>query len=91
MELTSASSHSPPQWRGWASPRELAEQRRGVIPRRVVAQCQSLKCLYPRVGAGTPVKGASSEAGPARGRCLIGPLWWATGATAAWATLCVRA
>jgi hypothetical protein len=27
-----------PQWRGWASPRELAEQRRGVIPKRVMAQ-----------------------------------------------------
>jgi hypothetical protein len=27
-----------PQWRGWASPRELAEQRRGVIPRRVMAR-----------------------------------------------------
>jgi hypothetical protein len=83
---------------------ELAEQRRGVIPRRVVVRCQSLKCLYPRVGAGTPVKGASSEAGPARGRRepsseaepargrrLIGPLWWAAGATAVWAALCVRA
>jgi hypothetical protein len=27
-----------PQWRRWASPRELAEQRRGVIPRRVMAE-----------------------------------------------------
>jgi hypothetical protein len=30
-----------PQWRGWASPRELAEQRRGVIPRRVREQVRS--------------------------------------------------
>jgi hypothetical protein len=34
-ELTPASPHSIVQWRGWPHRGELAEQRRGVIPRRV--------------------------------------------------------
>jgi hypothetical protein len=37
-----------PQWRGWASPRELAEQRRGVIPRRVMAQLCCVRALNAR-------------------------------------------
>jgi hypothetical protein len=37
--------HSPPQWRGWVSPRELAEQRRGVIPRRVMARLYHVRAL----------------------------------------------
>jgi hypothetical protein len=48
MELTPASSHNPPQWWGWAPPRELAEQRRGVIPRRVVAQLCRVRALNSR-------------------------------------------
>jgi hypothetical protein len=41
-------SHSPPQWRGWVSPRELAEQRRGVIPRRVMAWLRRVRVLNAR-------------------------------------------
>jgi hypothetical protein len=41
-------SHSPPQWRGWVSPRELAEQRRGVIPRRVMARLCYVRALNAR-------------------------------------------
>jgi hypothetical protein len=37
-----------PQWQGWAPPRELAEQRRGVIPRRVVAQLCRVRALNAR-------------------------------------------
>jgi hypothetical protein len=48
MELTPASSHSSPQWWGWAPPRELAEQRRGVIPRRVVARLCCVRALNAR-------------------------------------------
>jgi hypothetical protein len=44
-ELTPTSSHSSPQWRGWAPPRELAEQRRGVIPRRVVVRLCGVRAL----------------------------------------------
>jgi hypothetical protein len=40
--------HSPPQWRGWVSPRELAEQRRGVIPRRVMARLCCVRALNAR-------------------------------------------
>jgi hypothetical protein len=35
----------PPQWQGWAPPRELAEQRRGVIPRRVMARLCCVRAL----------------------------------------------
>jgi hypothetical protein len=37
-----------PQWRGWASPRELAEQRRGVIPRRVMVRLCCVRALNAR-------------------------------------------
>jgi hypothetical protein len=37
-----------PQWRGWASPRELAEQRWGVIPRRVMVQPCCVRALNAR-------------------------------------------
>jgi hypothetical protein len=37
-----------PQWRGWASRRELAEQRRGVIPRRVMARLCRVRALNAR-------------------------------------------
>jgi hypothetical protein len=37
-----------PQWRGWASPRELAEQRRGVIPRLVMVQPCCVRALNVR-------------------------------------------
>jgi hypothetical protein len=83
----------------------------------VALPCQSIKCSYPRAGAGAlvreprarqspleegvsprarrnPLEGVpepSSEAEPARGGRLVGPLWWAAGATAAWAAPCVRA
>jgi hypothetical protein len=40
--------HSPPQWRGWVSPRELAEQHRGVIPRRVMARLCHVRALNAR-------------------------------------------
>jgi hypothetical protein len=33
---------------GWASPRELAEQRRGVIPRRVMARLCCVRALNAR-------------------------------------------
>jgi hypothetical protein len=36
------------QWRGWASPRELVEQRRGVIPRRVMARFCCVRALNAR-------------------------------------------
>jgi hypothetical protein len=56
-ELTPASSHSVPQRRGWVPPRELAEQRQGVIPGRVrvvgaALWRQSIKCQHARVGTG---------------------------------------
>jgi hypothetical protein len=41
-------SHSPPQWRGWVPPRELAEQRRGVIPRRMMALLCRVRALNVR-------------------------------------------
>jgi hypothetical protein len=47
-EAAPASSHSPPQWWGWAPPRELAEQRRGVIPRRAVARSCCVRALNAR-------------------------------------------
>jgi hypothetical protein len=37
-----------PQWREWASPRELAEQRQGVIPRRVMARLCCVRALNAR-------------------------------------------
>jgi hypothetical protein len=47
-ELTLAMLHSSLQWRGWVSPRELAEQRRGVIPRRVMARICRVRALNAR-------------------------------------------
>jgi hypothetical protein len=46
--LTQAIPHSSLQWRGWASPRELAEQRRGVIPGRVMARLCCIRALNAR-------------------------------------------
>jgi hypothetical protein len=40
--------HSSLQWRGWVSPRGLAEQRRGVIPRRVMARLCCVRALNAR-------------------------------------------
>jgi hypothetical protein len=70
--------HSPPQWRGWVSPRELAEQRWGVIPRRVMARLCCVRALNSctRVREQVRVRGSlergggepSSEVEPARGR-----------------------
>jgi hypothetical protein len=37
-----------PQWRGWASPRELAERRRGVIPRRMMVRLCCVRALNAR-------------------------------------------
>jgi hypothetical protein len=65
-----AMSHSPPQWWGWVPPRELAQQDRGASPRRMMApphRCQSIKCPYPRAGAGVRVRSAL-ERGGARSR-----------------------
>jgi hypothetical protein len=76
--------HSPPQWRGWVSPRELAEQRRGVTPKRVMARLCCVMALSARTRVREQVRvralergGArsrgcepSSEAEPARGRRL---------------------
>jgi hypothetical protein len=45
MELTLAMLHSSLQWWGWVSPRELAEQRRDVIPRRVMARLCCVRAL----------------------------------------------
>jgi hypothetical protein len=40
--------HSSLQWRGRVSPRELAEQPRGVIPRRVMARLCRVRALNAR-------------------------------------------
>jgi hypothetical protein len=48
--------HSPPQWRGWVSPRELAEQCRGVIPRRVMAWLRCVRALNARTHAREQVR-----------------------------------
>jgi hypothetical protein len=77
MGLTPATSHSPPQWRGWVPPRELAQQGRGMIPGRMMALPCRVRALNARTrvreracvrgslerGGGEP----SSEAKPARG------------------------
>jgi hypothetical protein len=41
-------SHSSLQWQGWVPPRELAEQRRGVIPRRVMARLCCVRAFNAR-------------------------------------------
>jgi hypothetical protein len=87
--------HSPPQWRGGVSPRELVQQGRGVSPRRMMApprRCQSIKCLYPHAGAVVRVRkglerGGARSRGPRTlergGASSRGPLsglpWWAAG------------
>jgi hypothetical protein len=69
--------HSAEQRRGWVAPRELAEQRRGVIPRRVrvgarpcgVRALNARTRVRDQVCAGawaTRVWVPSSEADPAR-------------------------
>jgi hypothetical protein len=45
-----------PQWRGWASPREWAEQRRGVIPRRVMAGLCCVRALNAHTRVREPVR-----------------------------------
>jgi hypothetical protein len=40
--------HSSLQWRGWVPPRELVEQRRGMIPRRVMARLYCVRALNAR-------------------------------------------
>jgi hypothetical protein len=62
-------SHSPPQWRGWASPRVLAEQCRGAISRLAAAWLCGVRALNARTrgGAGALVRDRrepSSEAEP---------------------------
>jgi hypothetical protein len=41
-------SHSSLQWWRWVPPRELAKQRRGVIPRRVMARLCCVRALNAR-------------------------------------------
>jgi hypothetical protein len=38
----------PPKCWGWASPRELAEHRRGMIPRRVMVRLCCVRALNAR-------------------------------------------
>jgi hypothetical protein len=88
---------------GMAPPRELAEQRRGVIPRRVMARLCCVRALNARTRAREQVRFVREPrarrsplegGGDPRARrtllegYLVGPLWWATGAIAAWAVLC---
>jgi hypothetical protein len=37
-----------PQWRGWVPPRELAKQRRGVIPSHMMARLCRVRALNAR-------------------------------------------
>jgi hypothetical protein len=61
--------HSPPQWREWVSSRELVEQRRGVIPRRVMAQLCCVRALNARTRVQEQVRVRGSlERGEARSR-----------------------
>jgi hypothetical protein len=46
--LTPSMSHSPPQWRGWVPPKELAQQVRGMIPRRMMAPPRRVRALNAR-------------------------------------------
>jgi hypothetical protein len=52
--------HSPPQWRGWVSPRELAEQRRGVILRHVMARLCYVRVLNARTHVREQVRSRGS-------------------------------
>jgi hypothetical protein len=40
--------HSSLQWQGWVSPRELVEQRRGMIPKRMMAWLCCVRALNAR-------------------------------------------
>jgi hypothetical protein len=57
-------SHSSLQWQGWVPPRELAEQRRGVIPRHVMARLCHVRALNAcaRVREQVRVRGSSPQA-----------------------------
>jgi hypothetical protein len=80
-------SESPQQ----VPPRELVEQHRGVIPRRV--RVGARPCGVRALNARTPGQehvraGALERGGPRpRGRFVALP-WWATGATAVAVVLC---
>jgi hypothetical protein len=66
--LTPATSHSPPQWWGWVSPRELVRQGRGVMPRRMMAPPRrAIKCPYPRAGTGVRVREPRARRSPLEG------------------------
>jgi hypothetical protein len=62
--------HCSLQWQGWVSPRELAKQRRGVIPRRVMARLcrvRALNACTPRAGAGVLVRDPRGRRSPLEG------------------------
>jgi hypothetical protein len=74
-ELTPALPHSAAQRRGWVPPRELAEQHRGVIPRRVrvvvrVLRCRGIKCPYTGPERGQRTCGCPQARGPRPMGCL---------------------
>jgi hypothetical protein len=74
-----------------ASPRELARQRRGVIPRRVrvVARPCGVRALNARARVREQVRAGALERGGTRPRGLLAALpWWATGATAVALRVC---
>jgi hypothetical protein len=68
MELTPTSSHNIPQWWGWVPPRELVEQRRGVIPRRVrvVARPCGVRALNARTHGREQARAEALERGGPR-------------------------
>jgi hypothetical protein len=63
--MTPVSSHSAPQWRGWVPPRELAEQCRGMIPRRVRAMARpcGVRALNARTHGREQVRAEAFERG----------------------------
>jgi hypothetical protein len=77
MELTLAMSHSPPQWRGWVPSKGVGKTTLGCDFQAhdgTALLCQSIKCPYPRAGAGVLVRGPRArrrrtlERGGARSR-----------------------
>jgi hypothetical protein len=65
-------SHSSLQWWGWVPPRELAEQRRGMIPRRVMAQLYCVRALNACTRVWEQVRSRGSlERGEARSRVAL--------------------
>jgi hypothetical protein len=72
-ELTLAMLHSPPRWRGWVAPRELAEQRRGVIPGRVMTRLCCVRALNARTRVREQVVSPRARRNP-----LEGAFDWAT-------------